>query len=88
MARAFITEKQVGQELWYFAVRHAAMMPNQVTGRLGFKLTTPFELVYNSKPDSKTWFELFTISYFNHDTDNSEGCSKIQAHTLDGIAVG
>ena len=64
------------------------MMRNQVPGRLGIKLTTSFELVHNSKPDSKTWFELFSIGYFNHDTDNSEIRSKLQAHTLDGIAVG
>ena len=88
MARTFITEKQVGRELWYFAVRHAAMMLNQVPGRLGLKLTTPFELIHNSKPNSKTWFELFSIGYFNHDTDNSKSCSKLQAHALYGIAVG
>ena len=44
MARAYITEKQVGQLFWYFAVRHAAMMLNQVTGLLGLKIATPFEL--------------------------------------------
>ena len=88
MAQAFITEKQVGREFKYFAVRHAAMMLNQVPGRLGLKLTTPFELVHNSKPNSKTWFELFSIGYYNHDTDNSESRSKLQAHTLDGITVG
>ena len=59
MVRAFITEKQVGCEFWYFAVRHAVMMLNKVPGRLGLKITTPFELVRNSKPDSKTYFELF-----------------------------
>ena len=88
MAREFITEKQVGREFWYFAVKHAAMMLNQVYGRLDLKLTTPFELVHKFKPDSKTWFELFSIGYFNHDTDKSESRSKLQAHTLDGIAVG
>ena len=64
------------------------MIMNQVPGRRGLKLTTPFELVHNSKPDSKTWFELFSIGYFNHDTDNSESCSKFQANTLDDIALG
>ena len=54
MAQAFIAEKQVGREFWYFAVLHVAMMLNQVPGRLRLKLTTPFELVRNSKPDSKT----------------------------------
>ena len=52
------------------------------------KLTTPFELVHNSKPASKIWFELFSIGYFNHDTDNVESRSKLQEHTLDGIVVG
>ena len=88
MARAFINEKQVRRELWYFAVHHAAMMLNQVPELLGLKLTKPFELVHNSKPDSKTWFELFSIEYFNHDTDSSESCSKLQAHALYGISVG
>ena len=64
------------------------MMMNQVPGRLGLKLTTPFELVHKSKPDSKTWFEIFFIGYFKHDTDTTKSCSKLQAHTLDDIAVG
>ena len=63
-------------------------MLNQVPGRLGLKLTTPFELVHNSTPDSNKWFEIFSIGYFNHDTDNAKSRSKLQAYTLDGIAVG
>ena len=46
MARAYITEKQVGREFWYFAIKHASLMVNQVPGRLGCKLTSPFELVH------------------------------------------
>ena len=62
-------------------------MLHQVHGRSGMKLTTPFDLVHKSKPDSKTWFELFSKGYFNHDTDKADSYSKLQAHTLDGIAV-
>ena len=64
------------------------MMLNQVPGRLGMKLTTPFKLVHNAKPDSKTWFELLYIGYFNQHIEKTERRSKIQAHTLDVIAVG
>ena len=63
-------------------------MLNQVPGRLGLKLTTPFELVHNSKPDYKTWFELFSIGYSNHDTDKAKSCYKLQVHTLYVTAVG
>ena len=64
------------------------MMLNQVRGGLGLTVTTLFEMVHNSKPDSNKWFELFSIGYLNHDTDNAKSCSKLQAHTLYGIAVG
>ena len=87
MASAFIKEKQVGREFWYFAVRRAAIILDQVPGCLGLKLTTPFELVHNNKPYSKIWFQLFYIVYLNHDTDNAESWSKLQAHNLDDTAV-
>lgn len=64
------------------------MMPNQIPGRLGRKLATPYKLVHGVKPQSETWFELISIGYFNHDTDNTKSRSKSQAQTLDGIAVG
>ena len=63
-------------------------MLNQVPVLLGLTLIKPFEIVHNSKPDSKKWFELFSIGYFIRDTDNAKSCSKMQAHTLHGIAVG
>ena len=88
MGRAYITEKQVGREYWYFAIVHAAIMLNQVPGRLNRKLTTPFELVHGCKPDSKTWFELFSIGYFKRETDNSTSRSNTEDQALDGIAVG
>lgn len=88
MARAYITEKQVGREFWFFAIRHAALMINQVPGRLGRRLTTPFEIVHGIKPDSSTWFELFSIGYFDHKTENSASKSNTEAQTLAGIAVG
>ena len=64
------------------------MMINQVPIYLGLKITTPFELVHNAKPYSKTWFELFSIVNFNNHIENTEIISKLQAYTLDGIAVG
>jgi len=88
MARAYITEKQVGREFWYFAVIHSASMINQIPGWLGRKITTPFEAVHNKTPDSKTWFELFSVGYFDHTTNGAEKRSKTEDQTLYGIAVG
>jgi hypothetical protein len=64
MACSFNTEKQVGHEFWFYAIRHAKKMLNQVPGCLGRRLTLPVELVHNEKPDASTWFELFSMGYF------------------------
>ena len=88
MARSYITEKQVGREMWFFALLHSAHMINQVPGRLGRQLTSPFELVHGVKPDSSTWCELFSVGYFNHNIDNATSRSKTEDQSLDGIAVG
>ena len=64
------------------------MMLNHVPEHFGLKLATTFELVHNTKPDSKTWFEILSIGYLNHTVDNIESRSKLQAHNLYGIAVG
>jgi hypothetical protein len=88
MARSYITEKQVGREFWFFAIKHAALMLNQVPGWLGRKLTSPFELVYVQKPNAKTWFELFSVGYFPVEKKSGEAASVTQSQTMDGIAVG
>ena len=64
------------------------MMINQVPRRLSLELTTTFELVHNAKTDSNKWFELFSIGYFNRPIDDTESRSKLQAHSMDVIAVG
>jgi hypothetical protein len=84
----YITEKQVGREHWFYAIKRASEMLNQVPGRMGRKLTSPFELVYGVKPDSKTWCELFSVGYFPVESKAGEAASASQSQTLDGIAVG
>ena len=84
MSRAYITEKQVGCEFWYFAIKHTAQMLNYIPGRLGRKLTCPFELVHGCKPDPHTWFQLFSLGYFSHRIDNTDSYSKNQDQYLDG----
>ncbi|KAL7483059.1 hypothetical protein ACHAW6_008707 [Cyclotella cf. meneghiniana] len=86
MARAYITEKQVSREFWYFAVRHTAIMINQIPGHIGGCLTTP-EPVYGTKPDSSTGFELFSICYFDHKIEGAASKSNTEVQTLAGIAV-
>jgi hypothetical protein len=43
MAHPYFSEKQMGREFWFYAVKHSARMINQIPGRLGRKLISPFE---------------------------------------------
>ena len=88
MAQAYITDKQVGREMWYFSIRRAGQMLNQIPGRLGRKLTTPFELVHGCKPDARTWFQPFSVGYFSHAIDNDSQRSNIKDQLIPGIAAG
>ena len=56
MTRTYITKKQVGRELLFCSIAHAASMLNQIPDRLGRKLYTPFQLVHVTKLDFRTWF--------------------------------
>ena len=69
---------------------HAAQMLNQVQGQLGHPLTGPAEWVQSIKPDSSTWFELYSIGNIFHSSNLGSSNLKlnIQAQSLDGIMVG
>ena len=88
MACAYLSEKQVSNEYWFYAILHAASMINQMPCRLSRRITTPFELVHNCKPDARTWFELFSVGYFKHEEDRDNQRSNAEDQTLDSIAVG
>ena len=88
MALVHIMEKQVSWEFWYFAIKHSTLILNQIPEHLGRKLTTPFELVHSVKPDAATWFELFSIGYFDHAVENNSKKSQFEVQILAGITVG
>ena len=78
----------MGREFWFYAVKHLARMINQIPGRLGRKLISPFELVHGIKPDATTWFELFSVGFFKHSSSSDGLNSKMQSMSMAGIAVG
>ena len=88
MARAYLTEKQMPRSFWFYAIQHAARMMNCIPGKINDALTTPFELIHHSPPDSRLWFPLFSLGYFHHTRDGSVARSGFQAQTMEGIAVG
>ncbi|KAL7425595.1 LOW QUALITY PROTEIN: hypothetical protein ACHAXH_000396, partial [Discostella pseudostelligera] len=72
MARSYLTDMQMPRVFWFPAIQHAAHMMNCIPGKINDALTTPFELLHHSPPDSRLWFPLFSVGYFHHTRDGSD----------------
>ena len=88
MARSYLMDMQMPRAFWFPAIQHAARMMNCIPGKINDALTTPFELLHHSPPDSRLWFPLFSVGYFHHTRDGSVARSGFQAQTIEGIAIG
>jgi hypothetical protein len=87
MSQAYLTEKQMPQTFWYYAMKHLARMMNMIPGKYQNKLASPFMLVHGIRPDPRTWLPLFSVCYFRHEKNSDASRSKSQAHTMDGIVL-
>ena len=88
MARAYLTEKQMPKNFWYWAILHAARMMNAIPGKYKGKWASPFMLVHGEHPDPRTWPPVFSLCYFHHSKDGSETWSTHMSQTLDGVVLG
>jgi hypothetical protein len=88
MVWAYLTEKQMPQTYWFFAITHAAWMMNAIPGKIHGHLASPFLLVHGVGHDEHTWIPLFLLCFFCHYKDGPVKCSKHQAHMMGGIIIG
>jgi hypothetical protein len=59
MSQAYLTEKQMPHNYWYFAIKHLARMMNMIPGKYCNKLASPFMLIHGMCRDPRTWLPLF-----------------------------
>ncbi len=88
MAWAYLTEKRMPHNLWFYAITHAARMMNAIPGKFKDCLALPFMLVHGVDHNVCTWTPLFSLCYFHHKKDGDDTPSKHMAHTVDGMIVG
>jgi hypothetical protein len=61
MACAYLTEKQMPQTFWFYAITHAAQMTNAILVKLHGRLTSPFLLLVHGVGHNKcTWVLLLS----------------------------
>jgi len=71
MARSWLASAFLPNKFWYFALKRAAEVSNYLPLKVNNKLTTPHELAYNSKPDLRNIFPLFSVAYVTQTDDHS-----------------
>jgi hypothetical protein len=88
MTRNWLTSAQLPSKYWYFAVKRACEILNIMPIKIGAKLTTPFEEMYQEKVDYRNLFPMFSLAYIKQMRAEGHNKSKWKSHTLKCIAVG
>jgi hypothetical protein len=88
MAWAYLTEKQMPHNFWFYTITHATRMMNTIPGKYKDRLALPFMLVHGIGHGVRTWTLLFSLCYFHHEKNGDDTRTKHMAHTMDGVIVG
>jgi hypothetical protein len=88
MAQAYLTEKQMPHNFWFYAITHATRMMNMIPGKFKDRLVLLFMLVHGIGHNIHTWTPLFSLCYLHHEKDCNNTHTKHMIHTMDGVIVG
>jgi len=78
MARSWLASSLLPNKFWFFALKRAAEVSNYLPLKVDNKLTTPHELAYNTKPDLRNIFPLFSVAYITQTDDHSYNSQTIR----------
>ena len=83
MARSWINSALLPSSFWYYAIKRAAETSNYLPIQVNGITTTPFELVYHSKPDIWTLIPLFSDSSWDRSRKRTKsGAGRPTSHAL------
>ena len=89
MSRNWLRASLLPSTYWFFAIKRAAEVLNMYPTQLkDGTVTTPFETVYNEKPDLRTLIPLFSTAYIKKVRDRGLHRNKWYTQSLRCIVVG
>ena len=88
MSRNWLRSSLLPTKYWYFAVKRAVEVSNIMPTKHKKIVTTPFELVYNKKPDYRMLFPMFSIAYIRQHREDGKDINSWKSKSLKCIAVG
>ena len=88
MSRSWLLSNLMPTKFWFHALKRAAEVSNYLPIKIDNELTTPFELVYNRKPDLRNLFPLFSIAYIRRSRDATTNRLTFHSTSLRCICIG
>ena len=88
MSRSWLLSNLMPTKFWYHALKRAAEVSNYLPIKINNHLTTPFELVYNKKPDLRNLFPLFSVGYIRRSRDSTTNRLTFHSTSLRCICIG
>ena len=89
LARNWLTSNYLPKSFWYFAVRPATIVSNYMPLQLADRTwTSPFEQVYNVKPDWQNLVPMFSVAYVKRLRDADVSHNTSDSKTIHAICVG
>ena len=88
MSRNWLKSSMLPTKYWYFAVKRAVEISNIMPTKHKSKITTPYELVYNKKPDYRVLIPMFSIAYIRQHRQNNKDLDSWSSRSLKCILVG
>ena len=89
MTRNWLTSSLLPSKYWWFGVKRAIEIQNLFPVKRNGKLTTPHELVFQSKPDYRVLFPMFSTAYIKQNRETGgHHKNKWRSKTLKCILVG
>ena len=88
MARAWLTSNLLPSQYWWWAMKRATEISNYLPIKIDNKYTTPYELVYNNKPDLRFLIPQFSIAYISRYRDGNIERKNTHSQSIRAILVG
>ena len=88
MSRSWLVSSLLPTKFWYHALKRAAEVSNYLPLTVNDTLTTPFELVYKTKPDLRNLLPMFSVSYVRRSRDANTNRLTFHSTSIRCICLG
>ena len=88
MSRSWLLSSLLPTQFWFHALKCAAEVSNYLPLTVNNHLTTPFELVYDTKPDLRNLFPLFSVGYVRRSRDATTNRLTFHSTSIRCICLG